>query len=59
MSLGVKLKNILEYYQEQIILVMDVMFSTYYILKNEYNHIRELLNSCDRKVIDYYGTEKR
>ncbi len=49
MSLGVKLKSILEYYQEQIILVMDVMFSTYYILKNEYIQIRDLLNSEDYK----------
>lgn len=49
MSLGVKLKSILEYYQEQITLVMDVMFSTYYILKNEYIQIRDLLNSEDYK----------
>ncbi len=49
MSLGVKLKSVLEYYQEQITLVMDVMFSTYYILKNEYIQIRELLNSDDYK----------
>lgn len=35
MSLGVKLKSISKYYQEQIALVMDVIFSTYYILKNE------------------------
>ncbi len=47
MSLGVKLKSISEYYQEQITLVMDVLFSTYYILKNEYIQIRDLLNSED------------
>ena len=49
MSLGVKLKSVLEYYKEQITLVMDVMFSTYYILKNEYIQIRDLLNSEDYK----------
>jgi len=49
MSLGVKLKSILEYYKEQITLVMDVMFSTYYILKNEYIQIRDLLTSEDYK----------
>lgn len=49
MSLGVKLKSILGYYREQITLVMDVMFSTYYILKNEYIQIRDLLNSEDYK----------
>lgn len=49
MSLGVKLKSILGYYREQITLVMDVMFSTYYILKNEYIQIRDLLTSEDYK----------
>ena len=47
MSLGLKLKGISDYYQEQITLVMDVLFSTYYILKNEYIQIRDLLNSED------------
>jgi hypothetical protein len=47
MSLGVKLKSISEYYQQQITLVMDVLFSTYYILKNEYIKIRDLLSSED------------
>ncbi|HEC37518.1 MAG TPA: hypothetical protein ENI29_04725 [bacterium] len=47
MSLGVKLKSISEYYQQQITLVMDVLFSTYYILKNEYIKIRDLLSSKD------------
>ncbi len=47
MSLGVKLKSISEYYQKQITLVMDVLFSTYYILKNEYIKIRDLLSSED------------
>ena len=49
MSLGVKLKSVLEYYKEQITLVMDVMFSTYYILKKEYIQIRDLLTSEDYK----------
>ena len=55
MSLGLRLKGILEYYQKQITLVMDVMFSTYYILKNEYIQIRDLLNSEDyRKLYTEY-----
>ena len=55
MSLGVKLKSVSEYYKEQITLVMDVLFSTYYILKNEYIQIRDLLNSEDyRKLYSEY-----
>lgn len=42
MSLGVKLKSILEYYQEQITLVMEVRFSTYYILDNEFDEFGNL-----------------
>ena len=55
MSLGVKLKSILEYYKEQIKIVMDVMNSTYDILKNEYIQIRDQLNTEDyRKKYSKY-----
>ena len=55
MYLGVKLKSISEYYQQQITLVIDVLFSTYYILKNEYIKISDLLNSEDyqKRYTDY------
>lgn len=45
MSLSVKLKAILWYYLEQINLVLDVTFSMYYILKNEYIKIQDILKT--------------
>ena len=45
MSLGVKLKAILWYYLKQINLVLDVTFSMYYILKNEYIKIQDILKT--------------
>lgn len=49
MSLGVKLYTIFHHYQDQINLVLDIMFEMHYIMKDEYNRIQDVLNSADYK----------
>ena len=49
MTLGVKLYTIFHHYQDQINLVLDIMFEMHYIMKDEYIRIQDVLNSEDYK----------
>jgi len=49
MSLGVELYTIFQYYQDQINLVMDIMFQMHYIMKDEYINIQDVINSSKYK----------
>ena len=47
MTLGVKLYNIFQYYQDQINFVLDVVYQIHYIIKDEFVETQEKLNSPD------------